>query len=140
MNAPATHAIGPQAKLANIGDDPYFRRLLSLAYKNDAIADELTACVNAWHHRQLEHYRRSPPGVGLSNDRLLDLAAHESLWGDNDKLIAYGRSVLSAASHHTPLLAGAQRALRTEGHDSASQVSPCMALPSIPSKPGGPAA
>lgn len=136
MSANDTHAIGPQAKLASIGDDPYFRRLLSLAYKNDAIGDELTACVNAWHHRQLEHYRRSPPGVGLPNEKLLDLAARESLWADEAAIIAYGRSVLSAATHHTPLLDAVQRALRAEAQASNSQVSPCMGLPSIPQKGG----
>jgi hypothetical protein len=136
VSAADTHAIGPQAKLSSIGEDPYFRRLLSLAYKNDAIADELTACVNAWHHRQLEHYRRSPPGVGLPDPRLLELAALARLAAPNDKLIAYGRSVLSAASHHTPLLAAAQRALRAEDAGAASQVSPSMALPSQPQKGG----
>lgn len=140
MSANDTHAIGPQTKLASIGDDPYFRRLLALAYKNDAFADEMTACVNAWHHRQLEHYRRSPPGVGLPDPRLLELAGVAGLVAPDDKLVAYGRSVLSAASHHTPLLAAAQRALRTEGYGSASQVSPCMARPSIPNKQEGPAA
>lgn len=136
MNVHDTHAIGPQSKLANIGDDPYFRRLLALAYKNDAIADELTACVNAWHHRQLEHYRRSPPGVGLPDPRLLELATIARLAAPEAKLIAYGRAVLSAASHHTPLLAAAQRALQAGGRSSASQVSPCMALPSTPQKGG----
>lgn len=127
MSAADTHAIGPQAKLASIGDDPYFRRLLSLAYKNGAIADELTACVNAWHHRQLEHYRRSPPGVGLPDPRLLELAKIARLAAPDDKLIAYGRSVLSAATHHSPLLAAAQRALLAEDHASTSQVAPNMA-------------
>jgi hypothetical protein len=136
VSATDAQPIGPQAKLASIGDDPYFRRLLAMAYKNDAFGDELTACVNAWHHRQLEHYRRSPPGIGLPDPRLLELAKLARLAAPDDKLIAYGRSVLSAASHHTPLLAAAQRALQAEDLHAASQALPGMVLPSIPQKGG----
>lgn len=136
MSSHATQAVAPQVQAADIKDDPYFRRLLSLAYKNAAIGEELAACVNDWHQRQLERYRRSPPGVGLSNDRLLDIAAQASLWADNDAIITYGRSVLSAATHPSPLLTAAHHALRAEQQSSASQVSPCMALPSIPQKGG----
>jgi hypothetical protein len=111
----ATQAISPHIPLADINDDPYFRRLLALAYKNGATGNELAACVNTWHQRQLERYRRSPPAVGLSNDRLLDLAVLASLTGDPAKLIDYGRSVLSAATHPSPLLGAAKRAILAEG-------------------------
>jgi hypothetical protein len=103
--------IAPQVQVADINSDPYFRHLLGTTFKSEAARKDLAACVNTWHANQLERYCRSPPAVGLSNERLLDLAVLASLRGDPEKIIDYARSVLSAATHASPLLAAAQRAL-----------------------------
>lgn len=115
MSAHGTLVIAPQVPSADINDDPYFRRLVSLAFKRDALSQELAKCVNDWHQRNLDRYRRAPPGVGLSNDRLLDLATLASLTGDSAKIIDFARSVLSAATHPNPLFAAAQRTICAEG-------------------------
>lgn len=109
-----THAIAPSVQLADINSDPYFRHLLGSTFKSEAARQQLVECVNTWHKNQLERYRRSSPAVGLTNERLLDLAVLASLVGDPDKIVDYARSVLSAATHPSPLLVASQRAITQE--------------------------
>lgn len=110
----AHHPIAPQVQVADINSDPYFRHLLAATFKSEAARQQLAECVNTWHKNQLERYRRSPPAVGLTNERLQELAMLASLQGDPDKIVDYARSVLSAATHASPLLVAAQRAITQE--------------------------